>query len=164
MNKLIYPELSYAVQGSFYDVYNELRDQELSEAGWEKALSIALADKGIPAERQVEWELHYKGYRIGRFFLDVVVDEKLLLELKATDALLPINETQIIAYLKITRFKLGILVNFGKLTRNSDVSLTSSASGLSTIRQVRVSGGGARSLLWRQILADIGNVSAMAAK
>jgi GxxExxY protein len=76
MNKLIYPELSYAVQGNFYDVYNELRYHELSEAGWEKALLVALSEKGIPAEQQVEQELRYKGYRIGRFFLDVLVREE----------------------------------------------------------------------------------------
>jgi GxxExxY protein len=57
--------------------------------------------------------LHYKGYRIGRFFVDVVVDGKLLLELKVEEKLLPIDEAQVITYLKVTGLKLGILVNFG---------------------------------------------------
>lgn len=113
MTEIIYPELSYIVQGAFYDVYNELRYLDLSEEGWESALLVALEERGIPAQRQVEYELHYKGYRIGRFFVDVLADDKLLLELKVEDKLLPIDEAQVIAYLKVTGLKLGILVNFG---------------------------------------------------
>jgi GxxExxY protein len=113
MTEIIYPELSYTVQGAFYDVYNELRYLDLSEEGWESALLITLEERGVPAQRQVEYELHYKGYRIGRFFVDVLADDKLLLELKVEDKLLPIDEAQVIAYLKVTGLKLGILVNFG---------------------------------------------------
>ena len=113
MTELIYPELSYNVQGAFYDVYNELRYLELSEEGWESALLLALGDRGIPAEHQVEYEARYKGYRVGRFFVDVVADEKLLIELKVENELLPIDEAQVITYLKVTNLKLGILVNFG---------------------------------------------------
>jgi GxxExxY protein len=113
MADLIYPELSYTVQGAFYDVYDELRYLDLSEAGWETALMVALEEREVAAQRQVEYALHYKGYRIGRFFLDVLVEGKLLLELKATDGLLPIDMAQVITYLKVTGVKLGILVNFG---------------------------------------------------
>ena len=113
MNKIVYPELSYDVQGAFFDVYNALHGFELSEAGWESALLIALADRGLSAERQVEYALRYKGYRIGRFFVDVLVEDKLLLELKVADALLPIHKAQVITYLKVTGLELGILVNFG---------------------------------------------------
>lgn len=113
MTELIYPDLSYSVQGALYDVYNELHHLELTEEGWESALLIALAERDVSARRQVEYELHYKGYRIGRFFVDVLADEKLLLELKVEDELLPIDVAQVITYLKVTCLKLGILVNFG---------------------------------------------------
>jgi len=113
VTEIIYPELSYTVQGAFYDVYNALRYLDLSEEGWESALLIALEERGIPAQRQVEYELRYKGYRVGRFFVDVLTDEKVLLELKAEDKLLPIDEAQVITYLKVSGLKLGILVNFG---------------------------------------------------
>jgi GxxExxY protein len=89
MAEIIYPELGYAVQGAFYDVYNALRHLDLSEHGWESALEIALVERGIVVERQVEFELRYKGYRIGRFFVDVVADGKLVIELKVEEALLP---------------------------------------------------------------------------
>ena len=113
MGELIYPELSYTVQGALYDVFNPLRYLDLSEEGWESALLIALEGRAVPAQNQVEFELRYKGYRIGRFFIDVLVDDKLVLELKAQDKLLPIDEAQMITYLKVTDLKLGILVNFG---------------------------------------------------
>jgi len=113
MTEIIYPELSYTVQGALYDVYNELRYLDLSEEGWESALLIALEERGVSAQRQVEYELRYKGYRIGRFFVDVLADGKLLLELKVEDELLPIDVAQVISYLKVTDLKLGILVNFG---------------------------------------------------
>jgi len=113
MTQLIYPELSYIVQGGLYDVYNELCYLELSEVGWESALMIVLAERCVSAQRQAEYELRYKGYRIGRFFVDVLADGKLLLELKVQDELLPIEVAQVITYLKVTGLKLGILVNFG---------------------------------------------------
>jgi len=102
MTEIIYPELSYTVQGALYDVYNELRYLDLSEEGWESALLIALEEREVPAQRQVEYELRYKGYRIGRFFVDVLADGKLLLELKVEDSLLPIDVAQVITYLKVT--------------------------------------------------------------
>lgn len=110
---IIYPELSYTVQGAIYAVYNDLRYFGLSEKGWENALMIALAERNVPAERQVEYELRYQGYRIGRFFVDIVVDDRLLLELKTEDALLPIDQGQVLNYLKVSNLKLGILVNLG---------------------------------------------------
>ena len=114
MPEIIYPELSYQVQGALYDAYNALRYQELSEAGWEKALMIALADRGVSARQQAEYELCYKGYRVGRFFADIVAEEQIVLELKVVDRLLPIDVAQVLNYLGVTGLKLGILVNFGK--------------------------------------------------
>ena len=114
MPEIIYPELSYQVQGALYDVYNALRYQELSESGWEEAVMIALADRGVSALQQAEYELRYKSYRVGRFFADIVAEEKIVLELKVEDRLLPIDVAQVLTYLRVTGLKLGILVNFGK--------------------------------------------------
>lgn len=113
MAELIYPELSYQVQGAFFDVYNELRYFDIGEEGWERALIVAIRQRGLAAERQVEYELRYKGFRIGRFFVDILVDGKIILELKVTQGLAPIHLAQIISYLKVSSLQLGILVNFG---------------------------------------------------
>lgn len=113
MTELIYSDLTYEVRGAIFEVYNQLHDLGLSEEGWENALEIALQDHGLHVQRQTEYELRYEGYRIGRFFVDVLVDEKLLLEIKAEPKLLPIDEAQVITYLRVTGLKLGMLVNFG---------------------------------------------------
>jgi GxxExxY protein len=113
MADIIYPELSYKVQGAFFEIHNALHHLGLSEAGWEKALMIALADRGIAAQSQVEHALHYKEHRIARFFIDVVADDKLVIEIKVAEALEPIHKAQVLAYLKVSGLRLGILVNFG---------------------------------------------------
>ena len=114
MANVLFPELSYAVQGACFHVHNHLRGLNLSEEGWERALLIALKERGIPAQSQIKYELCYGSYRIGRFAVDVIVDEKLLLELKAVDNLLPIHQAQVLTYLRVTGLELGILVNFGE--------------------------------------------------
>lgn len=113
MVELVHPELSYQVQGAIYDVYNKLRYFDIAEAGWEQALMLTLRQCGVVAERQVEYELRYKGFRIGCFFVDVLADGKIILELKVTPSLLPLHWAQIISYLKVSGLQLGILVNFG---------------------------------------------------
>jgi len=113
MSKIIYPKLSYAIQGCFYDVYNKLRYLKLSEKAWENALVTVLRERGLVAEPQVKYQLTYKEYKNGTFFVDIVVNNKILLELKATSKLQPIDWAQVITYLKVTDLKLGILVNFG---------------------------------------------------
>lgn len=113
MVELVYPELSYQVQGAIYDVYNKLRYFDIAEEGWERALVLAIRQRGLVAERQVEYELRYKGVRVGRFFVDALADGKIILELKVAPSLTPIHLAQIISYLKVSGLQLGILVNFG---------------------------------------------------
>ena len=76
MTHIIYPELSYDVQGALFEVHNTLRHFGLSESGWEKALAIALNERGIVAHCQVEFALLYKGRRVGRFFVDVIAERE----------------------------------------------------------------------------------------
>ncbi|MBX3000715.1 MAG: GxxExxY protein [Caldilineaceae bacterium] len=85
----------------------------LSEEGWERALMIALAEREIPAQRQVRYELTYGSHRIGRFAVDVMVDNKILLEPKAVEEILPIHQAQLLTYLRVTGLQLGIVVTFG---------------------------------------------------
>jgi GxxExxY protein len=114
MTYIIYPELSYDVQGALFEVHNTLRHFGLSESGWERALAIALSERGIVAHCQVEFALLYKGRRVGRFFVDVIAEREgqVLLELKKT-ALEAVHKAKVIAYLRVTDIKLGILVTFG---------------------------------------------------
>ena len=82
------------------------------EQHYEAALCVELTLRGIPYERQVTVALDFKGYPIGQGRLDVLICGELIVELKAVEALAPIDTAQLIAYLKITKHKLGLLFNF----------------------------------------------------
>lgn len=113
MADLLYPQLSYDIRGACYEVHNALRHFDLSEAGWETALMIALHGRNIVARRQVELALHYKKWRVGRFFVDVIAerDDRVLLELKKVP-LEPVHRAKVITYLRMTGIKLGLLITF----------------------------------------------------
>jgi GxxExxY protein len=82
------------------------------EALYEEALSIELEERGIPHERQVALGVEYRGQRIGQQRLDLVVGGRLVVELKAVDALAPIHRAQVLSYLKAAHQPLGLLINF----------------------------------------------------
>jgi len=84
------------------------------ESVYQKCLEIELESAGIPFESQKNLNIYYKGHNIGlKFRADIVVDNKIILELKAKDRLKSEDESQIIHYLKATGYKLGLLMNFG---------------------------------------------------
>lgn len=113
MAEIIFPLLSYDIQGACFDVHNALRRFDLTEAGWETALAIALNTHGIAVQRQLELALHYKGRRVGRFFVDIIAEREhqVLLELKKVP-LEPIHRAKVITYLRMTGIKLGMLISF----------------------------------------------------
>lgn len=113
MAQLIFPRLSYDIQGACFDVHNQLKHFDLSEEGWERALAIALHGRNITAHRQVEFALHYKNWRVGRFFVDTIAEReaRVLLELKKVP-LEPIHRAKVITYLRVTGLELGILISF----------------------------------------------------
>jgi GxxExxY protein len=95
-------------------VHNEL-GPGLLESAYEACLSRELELRGIKHQRQLPVPLEYKGVRIEiGYRMDVVVEEKLLVELKTVDALLPVHTAQVITYLRIKKFPLGLLINFNE--------------------------------------------------
>ncbi len=83
------------------------------ESVYEKALLFALEHKGILARPQVPIKVNFRGNIVGEFFADILVEEKVIVELKALKALLPEHQAQLINYLKATGMDVGLLVNFG---------------------------------------------------
>ena len=73
---------------------------------------IELRNRGIKAEAQVPVKVRYKGSEIGEYFADMIVEDQVILELKATESLQKIHEAQILNYLKATGYKIGLLINF----------------------------------------------------
>ena len=109
---ILYKELTDKVIKCFYNVYDELRGGFL-ESVYEDALMIELEYSGLSAENQKPLNVFYKNELVGEFRADIVVEGKILIEIKAVNNLLPIHEAQLLNYLKATGIKIGLLVNFG---------------------------------------------------
>jgi len=87
----------------------------LLESVYEQALWLELADAGIVARRQTEIPVYYRGRSLGiGFRADIIVEDRLLLEIKAVDQLNPVHLAQVITYLKLLGYKRGYLLNFNK--------------------------------------------------
>ena len=108
----IYDELSYAVIGAAMEVHAEL-GPGFPEKVYHEALMIALAEKGVPAEKEVAFPVEFHACLVGEFHLDVLVDEALVVELKALDELDAKHQQQVISYLTVTGREVGLLLNFG---------------------------------------------------
>ena len=104
--------LTRAIIGCAFEVSNELGAGFL-ESVYEKAMMVALKDEGIAAVSQKPIEVTFRGQSVGTFFADLLVDEKVLVELKAAKVIAPEHQAQIINYLKATGVEVGLLINFG---------------------------------------------------
>jgi GxxExxY protein len=103
--------LAQAVIGAAIEVHSVLGAGFL-ESTYEQALAIELGMRRIPFQRQWPISLSYKGQAVGEARLDFLVDDRLIVELKAVDMVHPIHHAQVINYLKATRLQLGLLINF----------------------------------------------------
>src|SRR4030067_186886 len=110
---LKYKEITDIILKSFYEVYNELGDGFL-ESVYENALYIVLAEYGLHVERQKDISVLFRGNNIGDFRTDLIVDEKVIVEIKAIRNLDPVHEAQVLNYLKATNIEVGLLLNFGR--------------------------------------------------
>jgi GxxExxY protein len=105
-------QLTGEVIGGAIEVHKTL-GPGLLESAYEECLCRELELRTIPFERQKELPIEYKGVKLDcGYRLDVVVADKLILELKACEKLEPIHEAQLLTYLKLTGIKLGLLINF----------------------------------------------------
>ena len=107
-----YRELTEAIIGCGFEVSNELGVGFL-ESVYEKALLVALAGAGLKARSQEPIDVYFRRRRVGEFFADIVVERKVIVELKTVKTLIAIHEAQVINYLKATGIEVGLLMNFG---------------------------------------------------
>lgn len=110
---ILYKDLSYQIMGAAFEVHGQLRPGFL-EAVYENALAIELNLRGIPFEQQVHLPVKYKGRLVGNYVADIVVDNKVILELKVVSSLNDAHKAQAINYLAATGLKLAILMNFAQ--------------------------------------------------
>jgi GxxExxY protein len=111
MSKLIHLELSNKLLGIAFKIHNFL-GVGLHESAYEEAFCIELTNAGIPYERQRVFPIQYCGQYIGTCIADIVVDNTIIIELKAVRELNPVMFAQLINYLKLSGLQVGYLLNF----------------------------------------------------
>ena len=106
-------ELTQAIIHVFYEVYNELGHGFL-ESVYEESMAIALTQSGIKAVRQQPLAVWFRGQQVGDFRPDLVVNQDVIVELKAARCLEPFHEAQLLNYLRASSVEVGLLLNFGQ--------------------------------------------------
>ena len=126
---LKHEQITKSVIGCAFEVINELGAGFL-ESVYEKALLLALRQKGLSAISQHPVKVLFRGECVGDFYADIFVEEKVIVELKAVKAVAPENQAQIINYLNATGIEVGLLINFGnpkleykRFTRSKNVNM-----------------------------------------
>ena len=104
-------EITYEIRGAVFEV-NRVLGSGFLEKIYENALLIEIRKRGLRAESQVPINVHYKNQIIGEYIADIVVEDKVIVELKAIESLEKIHEAQLLNYLKATGIQVGLLVNF----------------------------------------------------
>jgi GxxExxY protein len=105
-------ELTDAVLCCFYTVYNTLGFGFLEKV-YQNALLFELEKRGINARAQHPISVYYEGQGVGEYFADILIEDVLIVEIKATSNILPEHEAQLLNYLKATGKEVGLLLNFG---------------------------------------------------
>lgn len=109
---LLYPELSFLIIGCAFDVHNKI-GYGFKETIYQKALSLAFKEKGLSFREQVMHEIKFNEHVLEKRFLDFLIEEKVIVEIKRKDKFSKAHIDQTVDYLKVTQLKLAILINFG---------------------------------------------------
>ena len=110
---LINSEITDKIIKAFYAVYNDLGYGFL-ERVYENALFNELTDMGLDCERQKPIDVFYKEEKVGSYFAEFILEDSVIIELKAAEGIAEEHEFQLINYLKATEIEVGLLLNFGK--------------------------------------------------
>lgn len=111
-NDIVHAQLSYNIVGCAYEVYNEL-GKGLLEKQYQKAMAIEFSKRGITFQEQVYYPLEYMGEKIAKGFLDFLVENQIVVELKRGEHFSRNNINQVKGYLEFTGLQLGLLIHFG---------------------------------------------------
>lgn len=111
MSEIVHKELSYRIMGILFSVHSQLGNR-YQEKIYQRAVEEALKQEKINFKKELQVDLKYNNKRIGKYFLDFLVEDLIVLELKTVDKLNPKDFTQVLAYLVANNIELGILANF----------------------------------------------------
>lgn len=110
---IIYKELSYKIVGLAMEVHSKLGYGFLEKV-YENALMVLFEKNEIPAQQQAPVRVYFEGKTVGDYYADILVDSKIILELKAVDKIVDVHRTQVLNYLTATKLQLAIILNFAK--------------------------------------------------
>ena len=110
--ELLHKELTDQILKAFYDVYNELGYGFLEKV-YQNALYLELKSRGFHVEAQKQIKVYYKNVAVGEYYADLIVNDLIILELKATEVIVKEFEFQLINYIRATEIEIGLLLNFG---------------------------------------------------
>lgn len=113
MSDYLYKKETDGIIAAFYEVYNTLGYGFL-ERVYQNALYLELLSRGFNCEAQRQIKVYFKGKEVGVYYADIVVNDCIILELKANENLCPEHEAQLLNYLKSTEIEIGLLLNFGE--------------------------------------------------
>ena len=110
--ELLHKELTDKILQAFYDVYNELGYGFLEKV-YQNSLYLELISRGFKVSAQKQIKVNYKGVEVGEYYADMLVNDLVILELKAADYIVQDFEWQLINYLRGTEIEVGLVLNFG---------------------------------------------------
>ncbi|HAK58891.1 MAG TPA: GxxExxY protein [Nitrospiraceae bacterium] len=111
--KILYKDLSYRIVGLAMQVHREL-GFGFSEKVYESAMMLLLRQEGITALQQAPISVCFRGEVVGDYYADIVIEDKIILELESVDRIIDAHRSQVLNYLKATGFQLAIILNFSK--------------------------------------------------
>ena len=110
---MLHGDLTDKIINAFYKVNNALGFGFLEKV-YENAMVIELRKMGLNVKQQKNIKVFYNDYKVGDYFADLIVNDQVIVELKAAESLCPEHEAQLINYLRATEIEVGLLLNFGK--------------------------------------------------
>ncbi|WP_396140622.1 GxxExxY protein [Flavobacterium sp.] len=113
MSSLLHKSITDIILKVYYEVYNELGYGFLEKV-YQNAMYFELKSLGYKVEAQKQIKVYFKQQLVGEYYSDLLVEDKVIVELKACDLLMNIHVAQIMNYLKATEIEVGLLLNFGE--------------------------------------------------
>jgi len=118
-DRILYKDLSFKIVGLAMQVHRELGPGFLEKV-YENALMILFEENGISAQAQLPIQVQFHGRIVGDYIADILVENSIIMELKAHERILQLHKAQTLNYLRATSFRLALLLNFGKASLEYD--------------------------------------------
>ncbi len=109
---MLHEEITSVIIASYYNVYNKLGYGFLEKV-YENAVILELQKQGLNVKQQFPVKVYYDGQIVGEYFADLLVNDLVIIELKAAEQIIKAHEAQLVNYLKATNLEVGLILNFG---------------------------------------------------